>query len=183
MTPESGRPELSTELHADSFLSFYWLKAELLTFCRAHKLSTQGSKTDLADRIAMFLSSGKRESANRRRAVRASPMPATFSRDTPIGKGWRCTEALRAFFCQEVGAAFRFDQLMRDFIAAGEGKTLQQAIDAWHQPRQKTPVAPQFEYNRHMRAFFAQHPDATRQQALDDWRRVRSRRREAKPSS
>lgn len=45
---------------------------------------------------------------------------------------------------------------MRDFIKYEEGKTLQQAIDAWQyaerHPKQKSAIAPQFEYIRHIHA-------------------------------
>jgi hypothetical protein len=104
-------------------------------------------------------------------------MPTSFTRDTLISSGWRCSQSLRAFFQAEIGSHFHFDQVMRNFIAQGAGKTLQQAIEVWLQPRQTTTIASQFEYNRHMRAFFERHPDATREEAIRAWNQQKAQRR------
>lgn len=173
----SARPELTAALSAETFRDFYWLKAELAAFCRAHGLSTGGSKTEITERVAVFLSSGERVAPTSAGARRTPPMPTLFARETVIGAGWRCSEPLRAFFRQELGERFRFDGVMRDFIRDGEGKTLEEMITAWSRPREKTAIAPQFEYNRHMREFFEQHPDATRGAALEAWRQKRARPR------
>ena len=55
-----NRPELNITLSADDFRAFYFLKDELLQFCRDNGLSTAGSKLELAERIAVFLTSGER---------------------------------------------------------------------------------------------------------------------------
>lgn len=171
-----ARPALTTDLPVSEFRSFYWLKAELLTFCRLHSLSTHGSKIEISERIATFLATGTRSLLPPARQ-QSERMPITFTRQSVIGSGWRCSEPLRAFFRSEVGPHFRFDQVMREFIAQGAGKTLQEAIEAWQQPRSATTIAPQFEYNRHMRAFFATQPDATREEAIRDWNEQRAQRR------
>lgn len=171
------RPPLTPDLLASDFLSFYWLKQELLDFCRAEALSTQGSKGDLTERIATFLTTGERPAPPPKRP-RAAPMPVTLTRDSVIGPGWRCSEPLRAFFRSEIGPHFHFDQRMRDFIAQEVGKTLQEAIEMWEQPRPTTsPIAPQFEYNRHMRAFYERHPNATRAEAIQVWNEYKAQRR------
>ena len=62
---------------------------------------------------------------------RLAAMPTTFTPETVIGEGWRCSQALRAFFELEIGPRFHFNQVMRDFIKHGSGKTLADAISAW----------------------------------------------------
>lgn len=174
-----ARPLLTPDLPASDFLNFYWLKQELLDFCRAEGLSTQGSKGDLTERIAIFLATGERRTTQPNRP-RTSPMPITFSRDSVIGPGWRCSQPLRAFFRHEIGSHFHFDQRMRDFIAQQVGKTLAEAIEMWQQPRpHERPIAPQFEYNRYLRAFHESHPDATRAEAIQAWKVYKSQPRSA----
>lgn len=124
-----ARPALNGEISANDFRSFYWLKEELLQFCRSEGISTQGSKKELESRIAHYLETGERGTAKTARPF--SVMPQTLTLETLIGKGWRCNQTLRAFFQTEIGAHFHFNQVMRDFIAQGEGKTLRQAIVAW----------------------------------------------------
>lgn len=178
-----ARPVLTPQLSADEFRSFYWLKAELLAFCREQSLSTSGSKADLADRIALFLNTGERlVSVAPTRRLSSDPLPEVLTRDTIIGSNWRCGERLRAFFLREIGPHFHFNGVMRDFIRQGAGQTLQAAIEAWQAdraaPRAETDIAPQFEYNRHMRDFFKAHPDQSRQAAIAAWRESKARRKD-----
>lgn len=171
-----ARPALDTHISVADFQSFYWLKRELIAFCRKNGLPTGGSKTELTSRICVFLSTGKRPSPERppQSKAKTAKMPNTFSRHTVIGSGWRCSQQLRAFFVQEIGPQFHFNETMRNFIKHGEGKALQEAIETWHQaqkqPKTEKEIAPQFEYNRHIREFFKEHPEKTLQDAIADWK-------------
>lgn len=55
----SERPELNRELKSAEFLEYYYLKEELVEFCRENGLPTSGGKQDLTERIACFLDTGK----------------------------------------------------------------------------------------------------------------------------
>jgi hypothetical protein len=173
-----AKTPLTTEISLEDFQRIYWLKTELLEFCRMHKLSTQGGKIELTTRIGEFLQTGKQQKP-RKKSPTSAKMPAQFTRATVIGVGWRCSQALRVFFHAEIGGHFHFDQVMRDFIAQGAGQTLEEAIRVWQQPRQKTEIAPQFEYNRHTRAFYAANPNATRQEALAAWEAHKAKRQKS----
>ena len=54
------RPELNKELDAITFRNFYYLKQELIDFCRENGQPTSGDKIELTDRIATFLDTGRR---------------------------------------------------------------------------------------------------------------------------
>ncbi|MBN1890110.1 MAG: SAP domain-containing protein [Thermoflexales bacterium] len=165
-------------------MSFYWLKEELVGFCREHGLSTAGSKQSLSARIRLFLETGQPpveiEHTSATRIARRANMPRTFTRQSAIEPGWRCSQELRAFLEQEIGASFHFDGVMRDFIHHGAGKTLHEAIVAWeaeqNKPERKQEIAPQFEYNRHIREYFSLHPGATLAEAIQAWNAKKSRR-------
>ena len=173
------RPEPTPKPSSEDFLDFYWLKKELLGFCRQQSLSTAGSKDELKKHIAHFLATGERLKPERRPTKRAA-MPNIFTRDTIISAGWRSSQALRVFFEKEIGPQFHFIGVMRDFIKQGEGKTLQEAIDVWEADRRspaKKDIDSQFEYNCLMRAYFEAHPGATHAEALAAWQEKRSGRR------
>lgn len=55
----SGRPELNKKPDAATFRSFYYLKRELIDFCKENGLPASGSKAELTDRITYFLNTGK----------------------------------------------------------------------------------------------------------------------------
>ena len=168
------RPELTNSISVEDFGDYYWLKTELLDFCRQQGLPTSGSKQEVAERITHFLQTGEAMSAKPRASNRSSQaMPETLTRETMIGSGWRCSQALRAFFEAEIGPGFHFNKVMRDFIKNETGKTLQDAIVAWETEKQnsapRTEIEPQFEYMRHMREYFRMHPEGTREEALKAW--------------
>ena len=53
------RPILNKDLDGKTFRSFYYLKEELVIFCRENNLPVSGGKLELTDRIAHFLDTGK----------------------------------------------------------------------------------------------------------------------------
>jgi hypothetical protein len=177
------RLDLTTRLTPDHFRSFYWLKEELVTFCRDNGLSTGGRKGDLLLRIEAFLLTGDSVPS----APHSTPTPPRgtmareFHRDTVIGPGWRCSQGLRAFFEGEIGPSFHFNETMRDFISTKTGHTLQEAIGAWEKgratPRQPKEIPAQFEYNRHIRDYFQERPGATLDDAIDAWKKKKARKR------
>lgn len=164
------RPHLSLSLSAHEFTRWYWLKAELLEFCRSHQLSASGSKLEVAARIKALLS-GKEAPASSSKRRPAAQMPEEFSLSSVIGPNWRCSQNLRAFFELHAGRSFHFNQAMREFIATGEGRTLEEALKHYRQSLHapSTRIDEQFEYNRHMRSYHAANPGATRSEAVAAW--------------
>ncbi len=175
----SDRPNLTTSILVEDFNDFYWLKEELLDFCRREGLSGSGAKIDISKRIGHFLRTGEKLSPKRRK--KRGAMPENFTRETIIGSGWRCSQGIRNFFEAEIGSSFHFNQTMRDFIKNEEGETLQDAIEAWHEekraPKIRTEIEPQFEYMRHMRDYFDKNPQGTRKEALKAWNEKKARRK------
>ena len=170
----TARPPLDTRLSPRLFREHYWLKSELIAFCRTHGLRTDGPKAALADRAEARLrgASPPAEPSPRRNTA----MPAIFTRSTVIGPGCRCSQDLRAFFTAELGRAFHFDGVMRARIHDGAGLTLGQVIDealSGGANRRPDDIAPQFEYNRFVRAYRAAHPGVSHQQVVAAWRSYR----------
>ena len=54
----TDRPKLTKELKSKDFLEYYYLKEELVQFCRNNGLPSSGGKQELTERIAYFLDTG-----------------------------------------------------------------------------------------------------------------------------
>ena len=54
----SDRPEFNRQLDGQTFRSYYYLKDELVAFCRENNLPVSGGKLELTERIAYFLDTG-----------------------------------------------------------------------------------------------------------------------------
>ena len=91
------RPDLNLKLKPKAFARHYWLKKELLAFCREAGLIPKGGKLELSKRIELFLSTGKRQVPKSLSRNLNAKMPASFSRATIITEGFRCSQALRSF--------------------------------------------------------------------------------------
>jgi Domain of unknown function (DUF6434) len=106
----------------------------------------------------------------------ARQLEGPLTAKTVIPRGQRCSQQLRPFFVEEIGSGFRFDGRMRQFIAAGEGRTLGDAIEHWWRTRSepKGEIGLQFELNRFLRDWHAANPGGRRADALAAWREHRS---------
>ena len=168
----SERPKLNKESDADAFRSFYYLKQELVDFCRENGLPTSGGKAELTDRIAYFLDTGKvlKSSAKRKAAVTAG----LLTEDTIIEPNIVCSEKHRAFFREKIGKSFSFNVRFQKWLKTSAGKTYSDAIRAYYQileekKQSKTEIGAQFEYNTYIRDFFADNPGKSLRDAIVCW--------------
>lgn len=81
---------LNKNLDSKTFRDFYYLKKELVNFCRSNNLPTSGGKVEITNRIAYFLENGKVLSplTTRKKAKRTD----TINEDTAIKANFVCTE-------------------------------------------------------------------------------------------
>jgi len=166
------RPELSAALSEAEFRAWYWLKAELILFCRTNGISPTGSKPELNARIADFLADRPAKPSTPRKP-KSGKMPTEFTLDSLIGEGWRCGPRLGAFMREVLGPGFRFNAETRDFIHHGKSKTLADAALCYQESvrpgRKKSRIPEQLEYNRHFREFFRDNPGTSREEAIVAW--------------
>ena len=57
----SERPNLEVGLDSRVFREYYFLKEELIDFCRKNQLQTTGGKLELIERITNFLDTAKKD--------------------------------------------------------------------------------------------------------------------------
>lgn len=173
----SERPELSRELDSRSFRSYYYLKEELVAFCRQNNLPVSGGKIELTDRIACFLDTGTVSQATVKR--KSSVLVGEITEETIIESNIVCSEKHRAFFQEKIGKSFSFNVLFQRWLKANAGKTYKDAIEAYRQileekKNSKTTIDKQFEYNTYIRDFFEANKDKRLEDAITCWRYKKS---------
>ncbi len=173
------RPALTPALSGAELRRWYWTLAELTALARALEIPTSGGKAALTERLAAALDGEPVPPAPPRR-TRGPQLTAPVHGGTVLPPGQRCSEVLRAWFTATIGPAFRFDGPMREFVAGGAGRTLDEGVAHWRATRgaPATEIAPQFELNRFLRARRSSHPGESRSAALAAWRLHRARPRD-----
>lgn len=156
------RPPLTKSIAIEDFQNYYWLKAELQTFCRENGLPASGSKIEITDCISHYLTTGKiLKNSSVQKVSKASLSYKDLSLQTIITNNHRCSEDVRAFFKEKIGTNFSFTVALQKFFKENVEKTYEDAIAFWHEenerkkdPTYKTTIGAQFEYNRFTRDFF-----------------------------
>lgn len=167
------RPVLDKELDSSVFRSFYYLKEELVNFCRKNNLPTCGGKIELTERIAYFLDTGEVLSypTGKKKVSNVS----VINEDSKIEADFICSERHRAFFKEQIGSNFSFNVAFQKWLKSNAGKTYKEAISAYYQiledkKKGKTQIDKQFEYNTYIRDFFADNQGKSLEEAIKCWK-------------
>ena len=173
----SERPDLNKALDVENFLQFYWLKEELVDFCRKNGLQTTGGKAELTERIALFLSTGER--AKKIHKTKRNKFPDIITLDTKIEENFVCSEKHRKFYKEHISSGFTFNVAFQKWLKNNGGKTYRDSIDAYYtilenKKKTKTVIDSQFEYNTYIRDFFADNKGKSLEQAIRCWKYKKS---------
>ena len=173
----SERPELNTALDGNTFRNYYYLKEELVEFCRKYNLPASGGKIELTDRIACFLDTGKviKTPSKSKKAADVGEI----TEETVIEYNFVCSEKHRAFFKEKIGKSFSFNVLFQRWLKENSGKTYKDAIDAYYQIMEekkngRTTIDRQFEYNTYIRDFFDDNNGKSLEDAIKCWKYKKS---------
>lgn len=171
------RPNLDENIDTKTFKEYYYLKEELIDFCRKNNLQTTGGKAELTERIINFLETGKKTSKHHTR--KRSIIPSIITLDTIIEENFICSEKHRAFYKDKIGNSFSFNVLFQNWLKSNAGKTYQDSITAYYQilenkKKNKTTISKQFEYNTYIRDFFNDNKDKNLDQAIKCWKYKKS---------
>ncbi len=167
------RPNLDKHLDSEIFRNFYYLKEELVEFCRENRLPMSGGKLELTERIAYFLDTGETliASATKKQKVSID----NINEDTEIETNFICSEKHRVFFKEHIGKSFSFNVTFQKWLKSNAGKTYREAIEAYdkiieHKKNNKTSIEKQFEYNTYIRDFFADNSGKSLDEAIKCWK-------------
>lgn len=174
----NGRPELNNKLDGKTFRKWYWLKEELVQFCRENRIPASGGKTELTDRIAYFLDTGKILSSNTSKRS-ASKTTSEITLDSLIEPDFVCSEKHRAFFKEQIGNSFSFNVAFQKWLKTNTGKTYADAVASYHEIKAekktgKTKIDGQFEYNTYVRDFFDRNKGRSLDDAIKCWKYKKS---------
>ena len=166
------RRNLDINLDENTFRNCYYLKEELVEFCKENGLSTGGSKAELTERIAIFLKTGEVCAQNTSSKKRASI--DSIDEESLIEDNFVCSQKHRTFFESKIGKSFSFNVRFQKWLKANAGKTYKDAIDAYKhiaedKKNYKEPIDSQFEYNRYIRDFFEDNHDKSLKDAIACW--------------
>lgn len=172
------RPVLDKSLDSKVFRDFYYLKDELVDFCKKNDLPSSGGKIEISNRIAHFLDTGEVLSPTmiRKRAAVIS----NIQEDAIIEADFVCSENHRAFFKEQIGSSFSFNVAFQTWLKSNTGKTYKDAVTAYNQiiedkKKGKTTIDKQFEYNTYIRDFFADNQGKTLEEAIMCWKYKKQR--------
>ena len=169
----SERPNLDNSLDSKTFKEYYYLKEELVNFCRKNNLQTTGGKIELTERIAKFLETGERTYKSHN--IRKNVIIDEITIHTIIEENFVCSEKHRAFYKEKIGNNFSFNVAFQKWLKSNSGKTYQDSINAYYQiledkKKNKTIIDKQFEYNTYIRDFFDDNKDKSLEQAIKCWK-------------
>lgn len=169
----SERPNLEKQIDEKTFRDFYYLKEELVNFCRTNGLPASGGKIEITDRIAYFLGTGKILPTSTKSKVIS--VVGVIAEDTPIESNFVCSENHRAFFKEKIGKRFSFNVAFQKWLKSNTGKTYGTAIEAYYQileekKKGNTTIDKQFEYNTYIRDFFADNEGKSLEEAIQCWK-------------
>lgn len=109
----SKRETLDVNLDSITFRSYYYLKEELIDFCRKNHLQTTGSKMELTERIAHFLKTGERTCKSH--VIKRNKI-VDITLDTIIENDFVCSQVHRAFFEEQIGKSFSFNVTFQKMV-------------------------------------------------------------------
>jgi hypothetical protein len=173
----SERPKLNKNLDSATFQSYYYLKEELVQFCKQEGLQTAGGKADINKRISHYLDTGERLAAKAKSRITVDI--GNINKDTLIESNFICSEKHRAFFEQEIGKRFSFNVIFQKWLKSNTGKSYSEAIQAYYQiladkKHVKTVIDKQFEYNTYIRDFFDDNDGKSLDEAIKCWKYKKS---------
>lgn len=174
------RPPLDKKISSKDFKEFYWMKAELQSFCKSESIPQTGSKIELAERIIQYLETGTNpeiKKTTKRSLSKFDWQNEELSLKTVITDNYKNTENVREFFSKHLGSSFKFNVKFMQWMKSNLGKTLGDAINAWKEIKMqnklsttKKDIAPQFEYNTYLRDFLLANPTMSRSIGIKLWK-------------
>ncbi len=183
------RPNINSVTSGEELKRWYWLKAELVTYCKQAGISYLGAKFDILERIALALDEGISKTKSPVSPAKSNSKPnskfdwhsAVLSPETIITDSYKNSQNARRFFIQHCGEQFHFSIPFMQFMKANCGKTLQDAIHEWKRLDQqnkdknfKREIPAGNQYNQYIRDFFADNPELSIKEARHFWQLKRS---------
>jgi Domain of unknown function (DUF6434)/SAP domain-containing new25 len=172
------RPHFSDIKTGDEFKRWYWLKEELVAYCKLANISCVGVKFDILERIAQHLDNDsfveKTRTLNPKSKFDWHSEPLHL--DTIITDSYKNGQNVRRFFQTHCDPKFSFNIAFMAWMTQNVGKTLQDAVSEWQRLNAqmkdknfKTDIPKGNQYNQYLRDFFEDNPTKTLKEARRFW--------------
>lgn len=167
------RPPLNKQLSSVTFRNHYYLKEELVAFCKQEIIQTTGNKVELTNRIAHFLETG--EKLTTKRIKKSKNNINELALTDFIETNFICSEVHRSFYKKHIGKTFSFNVKFQQWLKQNAGKTYQESIEAYfeilkNKKTTQTSIDLQFEYNTYIRDFFKANKGLSLNDGIRCWK-------------
>ncbi len=174
------KPKLDRSISLKDFKEFYWLKEELVSFCKENNIDNSRGKAEITNRIVHYLETGERIGNVQVKSIK--PISnfdwnvEILNLETTVTDSYKNTENVRSFFTKQIGKHFKFNVLFMNWMKQNVGKTLNNAIDEWNRihllkkdKNYESEIDSQFEYNSYIRDFLKDNPNMSLNNARAYW--------------
>jgi hypothetical protein len=172
------RPPITSIKTGTALKQWYWLKEELVNYCKIKGIRYTGGKFEILDRIADKLD-GKKE--NSKKNIKAKSVfdwhAALLTPDTIITDNYKNSQNVRRFFKKHCGENFHFSIPFMAWMKANVSKKLKDAVKEWKRlhalakdKKFKSLIPSHNQYNQYIRDFFADNPGKTMLEARHCWK-------------
>jgi hypothetical protein len=178
------RPPITTITHGKELKKWYWLKEELVNYCKLTKINYTGTKFEILERVANVLdnvSDQKSKTTKQKITSKFDWHSEKLSLDTIITDSYKNSQNVRRFFKLHCGEKFHFSIPFMAFMKSNVGKTLDAAVNEWYRLDEqgkdknfKSEIPEGNQYNKYIRDFFADNPTKTIKDARHFWKLKRS---------
>jgi len=125
------RPQLTKNISLKDFKEFYWLKKELVAFCRKENIPLSGSKMEIAGQIELYLKDGNKIPFSKPLKKSSSNFDwnkESLTLKTKITDNYKSSENVRSFFKKHLGESFKFNVKFMNWMKVNHGQTLKDAV-------------------------------------------------------
>ncbi len=167
--PRETRPDILKIAKDAELKRWYWLKDELTSAARHHRLKTSGGKFEILARIGHFLETGETNAPGDKPRKSASKFDwhrESLTPDTIITDSYKNSQNVRRFFMSHTGDNFKFNIALMEWIKSNTGKTLADALTQYHQLQgdaaqsgYQTAIKSHNQFNQYTRDFLDNNPD------------------------
>jgi Domain of unknown function (DUF6434)/SAP domain-containing new25 len=173
------RPLIKSFKTGKAFKQWYWLKEELIAYCKTTGIIYTGGKFDILNRIADLLD-GKKNVVKKQNKKAISTFDwhtAPLTPETKITDSYKNSQNARRFFKQHCGRAFRFSIPFMAWMKNNTDKKLKDAVKEWKRLNTlkkdknfESIIPAHNQYNQYIRDFFTDNPDASLADAHRLWK-------------
>ena len=173
------RPDIENIKSGTEFNKWYWLKVEMVEICKLSGIPSNGPKFELRDRIMFALDNDGKIKPKPKRAKPKSKFnwaKSELTLQTKITDNVSFGPNFRKFMKSEIGNSFSCNSCFMAWVKGHEGKTLENAIEKYHQlekrrenPEFKREIAASNMFNQYTRDFMKDNPEQSLKNVRKYW--------------